>query len=340
MEYFKQLVASSIQHNASHLYCVVGQPPAIKRLGHIEFLQVRKIDQNDITSILSAVLSAEAQAKFDSDGEIGVNVEFDETHFLNIHAARDVSKPGSAAKVTVHIRELVFPSEDDIPQELVRIATYAPRGVILLGGAAHHNKNYTIECLLHKIGTTQKKHILTFGMEAEFLPRSDNSIISTYDASQANFDFITKQAADIVVFAELNSNLISVVHRCVTTGMLVIAAVDAVSTSCMLERVLTLFPDMESGINFLASHVLGATLQVLLMRKPCVYVYDFIMFDNKVKETIRSGNVAQIENSDIIAKINMLIEENKLTHSDAQPVLAHLVGGASSRHVSNVEDEF
>ncbi len=141
------------------------------------------------------------------------------------------------------------------------------------------------------------------------------------------------------MFAELNSNLISVTQLCHYRYVgysgcrrcfdFVHAGKGAIH-----------FPDMESGINFLASHVLGATLQVLLMRKPCVYVYDFIMFDNKVKETIRSGNVAQIENSDIIAKINMLIEENKLTHSDAQPVLAHLVGGASSRHVSNVEDEF
>ncbi|MFV9923963.1 MAG: twitching motility protein (pilT) [Anaplasma ovis] len=340
MEYLKQLVASSIQHNASHLYCVIGQPPAIKRLGHIEFLQVRKIDQSDIKSILSAVLSAEAQAKFDSDGEVSVNFEFDETHFLNIHVARDISRLESEAKVTIFIRELALPSEDDVPQELVRTAAYVSRGVILLGGAAHHNKNYTIEFLLHKIGTAQKKHILTFGMEAESVPKSDRAIISAYDTSQANFDFIKKQAADIVVFAELNSNLVSVAHSCVTTGMLVIAAIDAVSTACMLERVLSMFPNMESGINFLASHVLGATLQVLLARKPCVYVYDFITFDNKVRETIRSGNIELIENSDIVEKISKLIEENKLTHSDAQPVLAHLVSSTSSQYASNVEDEF
>ncbi|MCU7612460.1 twitching motility protein (pilT) [Anaplasma capra] len=340
MGYLKQLVASSVQHNASHLYCVVGQPPAIKRLGHIEFLQARKIEKEDIENIISGVLPTEAQAALHSTGEASTSTAFDETHSLSIHAARDISRPESETKITICIKELVLPSEGDVPQELICTVMSASRGVILLGGAAHHNKDATVRFLLHKIASTQRKHILTFGFGAIAPAGSSNSIISSYSLSQANFSFIKNQAADILAFPELDHNLARIARDCAATGILTIAAIDSVSTPCMLERVIALFPDRTSGINFLSSHVLGTVMQALLTKGPCIYIYDFIKFEDKVREVINSGNTALVEDSGMVEQINKLIDENKLTYSDAQPILAHIAGGTGAQYTNEVNGEF
>ncbi|MGN7678545.1 MAG: twitching motility protein (pilT) [Anaplasma sp.] len=328
MEYFKQLVASAMQHSASHLCCVVGLPPAIRRLGHMEFLQVGKIKPKDMEDMLSSLFPPEVRTELDNEGEATVDMEFDGVPSLKVHAMRNIAAHSTETKIIAVIEELTPPSDGDLPPGLLQAVSGSSCGAVLLGGAVHHNKDATVGLLLEKIGMAKKKHILTFGWNEPLISAPKSSIISSYDKSQASFDFIRNQAADMVVFRSLDHNLISTMHSCVMMGILVVATVDAASTAYMLERVISMFKDRKSGIRFLSSHVLGVAFQVFISKRasgPCLYLYDFIRFNQEIKKLIADDNVAQIENRNMVQAIQELIDEDQLTHYDAHPILACLM---------------
>ncbi|MGN7661320.1 MAG: twitching motility protein (pilT) [Anaplasma sp.] len=328
MEYFKQLVASAMQYSASHLCCVVGLPPAIRRLGHMEFLQVGKIRPKDMEDMISSLFPPEVRTELNDMGEATVDMEFDGVHLLKVYAVRNTEAPSTETKIIAVIKELTPPSDGDLPPGLLQAISGSSCGAVLLGGAVHHNKDATVGLLLEKIGRAKKKHILAFGWNKPLISAPESSIISSYNKSQASSDFIRNQAADMVVFRGLDHNLINTVHSCVMMGILVVATVDAASTAYMLERVISMFQDRESGTRFLSSHVLGAAFQVFISKRasgPCLYLYDFIRFDQEIKRLIADNNVAQIENRNMVQAIHALIDENQLTHYDAHPILACLI---------------
>ncbi|KJV84048.1 putative twitching motility protein [Anaplasma phagocytophilum str. CRT53-1] len=322
--YFKQLVASSIQREATRLYCMVGHPPAIKRLNRLEFLQVRKNSAQDIEDMVGEILTEESRIALDTHGEVQVSLEFDALHSLHIF----ITKTQHSTEIIGIIKKLHLPTREDLPKELIQVVSSATYGIILLGGSHCCNKDLTIQCLINTVSEAHKRLILTFGMPNTHNEHLENAIVSSYPLSQANMELIRRYEADIVLFSKITPDIMKLAHECVMQGILVIVQVDASSPAHTVTRALSMFPDRKSGINFLADNLLGIAFQVLVSLKlssDSLYLCDFIMNNDEIKQCIMDDKVATIESKKIVEMINKLIEDEKLTHYDAHPIFVNLM---------------
>ncbi len=317
-------MASSIQREATRLYCTVGHPPAIKRLNRLEFLQVGKNSAQDIEDMVGEILTEESRTTLDTHGEVQVSLEFDALHTLHIF----ITKTQHSTEIIGIIKKLYLPTREDLPKELLQVVSSTTYGIILLGGNHCCNKDLTIQCLISTVSEAHKRLILTFGMPNTHSEHLEHAIVSSYPLSQANMELIRCYAADIVVFGKITPDIMKLAHECVMLGILVIIQVDASSPAHTVTRALSMFTDRQAGIDFLADNLLGIAFQVLVSLKlssNSLYLCDFIRNNDEIKQCIMDGKVATIESKKIVEMINKLIEDEKLTHYDAHPIFINLI---------------
>ncbi|MEH0831517.1 twitching motility protein (pilT) [Anaplasma bovis] len=339
MEYFRQLISASLMHNASHVYFVADKPTAIRVLGRLEFLQTRKNSASDIEALLSAVLSSASDRKaFDSTGSAEVCMEFDPLHTLRIRVIKELS----GIKIVVHIKKQDFPSEENLPQKLLQVISSPKPGMLFLGGAFHHNKDATLSALLKLIGESHKFHVLVFGVEFSDATSHEGSLISYYSIEQANIDLIRFQAPDIVVFKDVDPEIMKVARECVMFGTLVMASVDSISHACTILRILSLFSDVEVGKRFLCESMLGMLFQVLLTKasEPSFYLYDFLEMSDNVRQLIMCDNIRSVGNVQMVQQLNSMVEKGILEYYDIHPVLCNLDHLSSQQCSSKDTDAF
>ena len=337
VEYFRQLITASLMHNASHVYFVADKSTAIRVLGRLEFLQTRKNSTGDIEALLSAVLSSESDRKaFDNTGSAEVFMEFDPRHTLRIRVIKELS----GIKIVVHIKKHDFPSEEALPQKLLQVISSPKPGMLFLGGAFYHNKDATLSALLKLIGESHKFHVLVFGMEAPDVTTHEGSLISYYSMSQANIDLIRFQAPDIVVFKDVDTEIMKVARECVMLGTLVMVSIDSISHACTILRVLSLFSDAEVGKRFLCESMLGILFQVLITKasEPGFYLYDFLEMSDHVRQLIMCNNLKSVGNVQMVQKLNSMVEKGILEYYDIYPVLCNLEH-LSSQQCSNKDTD-
>ncbi|WP_169193330.1 hypothetical protein [Anaplasma platys] len=323
VDYFKQLVASSVQRNATHLYCTADKSPAIKKMGRLEFLQVRKSSAQDLQDIADGLLNKEQKSRLDSNGHILIRTGFDSLHRLHIRIVKDAS----ISEITTIIEEINTQSRADLPPALIQAVSCTQSGMLLLGGAHHHNKQLTIRCLLAEVCALQRKTVLTFGVHDLQNSVLENTIISSYSLEQMNVNLVRFQAADIVIFGDVSPEVMAIAHDCVMLGMLVIIAVDASNIPNTVTRTISMFPDSDTGKKFLATCLIAVAFQVIITTKVnCsnLYLYDFVPCSDTLRQKIDDGQEWLAGSTEIVDKMNKLIENGELAYYDVHPILAAL----------------
>ncbi|UTO56120.1 twitching motility protein PilT [Neoehrlichia mikurensis] len=300
-------------------------PPAIKTLDRIEFLQLKNYSTTDIENIIASLLTKENYNICKSQSNFTTTIDFNQEYQLNVHILRSTLQ----IKIVIQINKKFFYSlsELNVPFELLQAISSPSKGLIIVTGAPHHNKDVVINALLDEINNNQKKHVLIFSNNSTFYKRPNKSIISLYNLSQANFEFIKNQSADIVILSNIKSaDLMHVANSCVAIGILVIILVDAISVIYAIEKIISFFPHRKSSLNTLSHYLLGIMLQVYITSKihhNSLYLYDFIKCDSKIQTLIQEDKLQQI-NCNMINTINKLIEKNKFTYHDVQITLSNL----------------
>lgn len=323
MDYFKQLIASSVQRNATHLYCTVDKSPAIKKMGRLEFLQVRKSSAQDLQEIADELLNKEQKGRLDAEGQALIRKGFDALHRLHIRIVKD----SAISEITTIIEEISAQSRADLPHALIQAVSCTQSGLLLLGGAYHHNKHLTIRCLLTEICAMQRKTVLTFGVDDLQNAALENTIISSYPLAQLNIELVRFQAADIVIFGDISPEVMCLAQDCVLLGMLVIIAVDASSIPNTVARAVSMFPESDAGRKFLATCLIAVAFQVIIKTNvncSSLYLYDFVPCSDTLRQNIDDCREWLNGSTEIADRINKLIENGEIAYYDVHPILAAL----------------
>ncbi|MGN7619049.1 MAG: hypothetical protein ACTJLM_04075 [Ehrlichia sp.] len=219
--------------------------------------------------------------------------------------------------------------KSELEKELDIMINKLPKGLLLFTGNTYNSSNHTIPLILQEINNNQKKHIVIFSDNNVSIPKSNNSLINTYNLSQAEPTFIKNQAADIILLGNFNSiNLIQTAIICINMGLPVIAFIDAISCSCALESIAVLFPHKKSILSILSTHLIAIITQVFINRTPYsdgLYLYDITECNATIQQYIKEDKLLEIKNSGIIKKINQLIDDHQIHYHDVQEILKKTV---------------
>jgi len=298
------LLARTVEAEASDLHLVPGAPPAIRVHGDLVWLEgSTRLEPEDTRSLLYRILSTEQQKQL----EVGRQLDFSYgvpglgRFRVNVHFQR-----GSIAAAFRHVPEELRTLEElHLPPSLHDLAM-KPRGLVLVTGPTGSGKSTTLAAMVDEVNRAKPHHILTVEDPIEFVHRHKRCVVTQREIGTDASSFAEalraglRQDPDVILLGEMRDlETIATALTAAETGHLVLATLHTQSAPSTIDRVIDVFPpaQQEQVRMQLANTLQGIVTQTLLPtadqtgRAACL---EILFPDDAVRNLIRQGKIEQI----------------------------------------------
>ena len=153
-----QLLAFTMQNNASDLHLSPNNPPIIRAHGDLKRIKADPLRSDDIRTMLYSVMTEDQRADFERDMELDFAIAFGEKARFRVNIF--TTRTGTAA-VFRSIPSLIPTMEDlELPKVMKRFAGLE-KGLVLVTGPTGSGKSTTLASLINYINENEARHIIT-----------------------------------------------------------------------------------------------------------------------------------------------------------------------------------
>ena len=335
-----QLLAFTMQNNASDLHLSATCQPIIRVSGEMKRVKTDELSSEDIRSMLYSVMSEDQRAAYERDYEVDMAISFGEKARFRVNAFN--TRNGAAAVFRTIPSDIPTMEELSLPPAIRKFAELN-KGIVIVTGPTGSGKSTTLASLINQINTTKKKHILTIEDPVEFFHTSKNCLINHRELGRDTHSFknalksALREDPDVILVGEMRDyETISLALTAAETGHLVFATLHANSAAKTVDRIIDVFPtgDKEMVRAMLSSSLEGVIAQTLLKKSDGggrVGVFEVLVGTNAVRNLIRENQVPQIYSMmqtgsrygmiTMEESINNLLEEGVIDASQARAAL-------------------
>lgn len=298
-----QLLAFTMQNEASDLHLSSGSPPIIRVSGTLKRVKANPLTSDDIRTMLYSVMTEAQRANFERNQDIDFAIALGEKARFRVNGFN--TRLGTSAVFRV-IPSVVPTMEDlELPPVIRRFANIE-KGLVLVTGPTGSGKSTTLASILNHINIHHAKHILTIEDPVEFFHSSKKSLISHREIGEDTENFKTalksalREDPDVILVGEMRDyETISLALTAAETGHLVFGSLHANSASKTIDRIIDVFPpgDKEMVRAMLSGTLEGVIAQTLLKRKDGqgrVGAFEILVGTNAVRNLIRENQVPQL----------------------------------------------
>lgn len=299
-----QLLAFTMQNEASDLHLSAGSPPIIRVNGTLKRVKASPLTSDDIRTMLYSVMTESQRASFEREQDIDFAIALGEKARFRVNGFN--TRLGTSAVFRV-IPSVVPTMEDlELPPVIRRFANLE-KGLVLVTGPTGSGKSTTLASILNHINIHHAKHILTIEDPVEFFHASKKSLISHREIGEDTKDFKTalkgalREDPDVILVGEMRDyETISLALTAAETGHLVFGTLHSNSASKTIDRIIDVFPsgDKEMVRSMISSSLQGVIAQSLLKRKDGkgrVGAFEVLVGTNAVRNLIRENQVPQLQ---------------------------------------------
>ncbi|MFP4097216.1 MAG: type IV pilus twitching motility protein PilT [Alphaproteobacteria bacterium] len=298
-----QLLAFTMQNQASDLHLSSGSPVIIRAHGQLKRVKGEPLDSDDIRSMLYSVMTEEQRAEYEKDLELDFAIALGEKARFRVNAF--TTRLGSAAVFRTIPTEIPTMEELDLPPVMKRFAELE-KGIVLVTGPTGSGKSTTLASLINHINLHFAKHILTIEDPVEFFHTSKRSLINHREIGQDTKSFARalkstlREDPDVILVGEMRDHeTISLALTAAETGHLVFGTLHSSSASKTIDRIIDVFPtgDKEMVRAMLASSIQGVVAQKLLRRAEGggrTGAFEVLVGTNAVRNLIRENQIPQM----------------------------------------------
>ena len=298
-----QLLAFTMQNNASDLHLSATNPPIIRVNGQMKKIKSDALDSDAIRSMLYSVMSEDQRAVYERDYEIDMAISFGEKARFRVNAYN--TRNGAAAVFRTIPSVIPTMEELELPPAIRKFAELE-KGLVLVTGATGSGKSTTLASLINQINKTKNKHILTIEDPVEFFHTSQNSLINHRELGRDTHSFkaalksALREDPDVILVGEMRDyETISLALTAAETGHLVFGTLHANSASKTVDRIIDVFPtgDKEMVRAMLSSALEGVVAQTLLRKADGTGrtgAFEVLVGTNAVRNLIRENQIPQI----------------------------------------------
>ena len=242
-----ELLAQMVRHQASDLFLTTGAPPHIKVKGRSWPLKLPALQRGEAQSLAYSTMSEAQIAEFEQTMECNIAYTADGIGRFRINVYR---QRGETAMVARHINDTVPGFEELGLPPAVRDLSMAPRGLILVVGAAGSGKSTTLAAMMNHRASHSQGHILTVEDPIEYLFHHDQC---TVDQREIGIDTLSyaaalknamRQAPEVIMIGEIRDReTMAAAISYAETGHLCLSTLHANNANQTLDRVINFFPE-------------------------------------------------------------------------------------------------
>ena len=298
-----QLLAFTMQNDASDLHLSADSPPVIRVSGSLKRIKGDALSSDDIRTMLYSIMTEEQRAEFEKDMEIDFAIALGEKARFRVNGF--TSRLGCCAVFRTIPSEVPTMQDLGLPPVIRRLAELE-KGIVLVTGPTGSGKSTTLASMINHINMHHPKHILTIEDPVEFFHTSQKSLVNHREVGTDTGSFkralksALREDPDVILVGEMRAyETISLALTAAETGHLVFATLHANSASKTIDRVIDVFPtgDKEMVRAMLAGSLQGVIAQTLLKRadgQGRVGGFEILVGTNAVRNLIRENQVPQL----------------------------------------------
>ena len=201
-----QLLAFTMQNNASDLHLSASCPPIIRVDGEMKRVKTEALSSEDIRSMLYSVMSEDQRAAYERDFEMDMAVAFGEKARFRVNAFN--TRNGCAAVFRTIPSDIPTMEQLSLPPAIRKFAELE-KGIVIVTGATGSGKSTTLASIVNQINMTKRKHILTIEDPVEFFHKSQKSLINHRELGRDTHSFknalksALREDPDVILVGEM-----------------------------------------------------------------------------------------------------------------------------------------
>ena len=268
-----KFLAQTIAIGASDVHLCVDERPIIRKDGKIIKIDMPKLTEDDLSSIINTIVPKIAKTRANSAFDLDFAYEIKGVSRFRANLSHQLGKSA------IVIRNIPFtiktPKELHLPESIEQFAQIN-NGIILVTGPTGSGKSTTLASLIDYINMNYQKHIITIEDPIEFIFTSKKSIVSQRQVEidtptfSDGVKYALRQDPDVILIGEIrDKETITSALKASETGHLVFATLhtnDAVQT---INRIVNMFEPSDRNYvrTQLASTLRGTISQKLVNGK-------------------------------------------------------------------------
>jgi twitching motility protein PilT len=297
-----ELLAFSVQNNASDLHLSTGSPPLIRVDGDVRKLNIPAFDAKDVNALVYDIMNDRQRKEYEEKLEVDFSFEIPNLARFRVNAFNQHLGPAAVFRT---IPSKILSLEDLGCPEIFKEISNTPRGLVLVTGPTGSGKSTTLAAMVDYINKSKNDHILTIEDPIEFVHDNHMCLINQREVHRDTLSFeaalrsALREDPDVILVGEMRDlETIRLAMTAAETGHLVFGTLHTSSAPKTIDRIIDVFPGEEkSMVRSMLSESLRAFISQTLIKKTAggrVAAHEIMIGTPAIRNLIREDKIAQM----------------------------------------------
>jgi twitching motility protein PilT len=297
-----ELLAFSVQHDASDLHLSTGTPPSIRVDGDVRKLNIPAFDAKDVNALVYDIMNDRQRKEYEENLEVDFSFEVPNLARFRVNAFNQNRGPAAVFRT---IPSKILSLDDLGCPEIFREISDTPRGLVLVTGPTGSGKSTTLAAMVDYINDHKHDHILTIEDPIEFVHENKKCLINQREVHRDTLSFSAalrsalREDPDVILVGEMRDlETIRLAMTAAETGHLVFGTLHTTSAPKTIDRIIDVFPGEEkSMVRSMLSESLRAVISQCLIKKVGggrVAAHEIMIGGPAIRNLIREDKIAQM----------------------------------------------
>ncbi len=297
-----ELLAFSVQHDASDLHLSTGTPPSIRVDGDVRKLNIPAFDAKDVNALVYDIMNDRQRKEYEENLEVDFSFEVPNLARFRVNAFNQNRGPAAVFRT---IPSKILSLEELGCPDIFRDIADTPRGLVLVTGPTGSGKSTTLAAMVDYINNHKHDHILTIEDPIEFVHENKKCLLNQREVHRDTLSFeaalrsALREDPDVILVGEMRDlETIRLAMTAAETGHLVFGTLHTTSAPKTIDRIIDVFPGEEkSMVRSMLSESLRAVISQTLIKKiggGRVAAHEIMIGVPAIRNLIREDKIAQM----------------------------------------------